>query len=625
MKRKLLAIVSFVLSLIMGVACLGGCNLVTTDGEKDMEQVVATVSIENGVEDKIYKQDLIIDYLNYGTYYVQYYGYTQAKTFKLILNSQINNKILVQNAMKELEADVDYEKNGEYQKWDVRRYLNEDNELHATYHVYESFNSMLDAFENDDDKNKFSDTIPDEVRTVPTSASSSSHDHDEDEMRETIEKGFDTNSTAKRREAFNGFVNFMKINNFLGDSFNGTDLTTTEYYAKNIKSERESELLENYNDWLKNKIRAEYTFEDLKTAFNSELEEQTKWSNADFVDALSNASAEEPVLYGVNGVYGYVYNLLLGVDSIQEERIEAIDVNLSVAEKEVLRKDILSTTLVKDLRTSWIESGYDFDYDSKKFTGKYTFTENSENSLAYQGNVTLLNPDKDEEETAEYKANANVMGLNEFIECMDMYMTTGKFEKGSASVIENTSDYSLSQSVFKGATYNNVAEYTAKINELLFAFSTDSGSLNTYKGYVIKPEVDGSNSEEYVSTFATAGRELISKGGQSYVVVASDYGYHIMFFSQTFRAGTSTSDNLVDYLNKEYGERDWEQYYNDMLNEYDDWEDTDNYMYVLLNTLSSVKVTNAINRNEKAIVNKYTYEKQGCVQKFEKAYSDLIK
>ena len=48
----------------MSVACLGGCNLITTDTDKDMQQVVATVSIENGVKHNVYKQDIIVDYLN---------------------------------------------------------------------------------------------------------------------------------------------------------------------------------------------------------------------------------------------------------------------------------------------------------------------------------------------------------------------------------------------------------------------------------------------------------------------------------------------------------------------------------------------------------------------------------
>ena len=100
MKKKLIAIASFIMSLVMSVACLGGCNLITTDVNKDMKQVVATVSIENGVKDNVYKQDIIVDYLNYGYYYVEYQQYSMEDTINLIVKSRTNTLILVQNAMQ---------------------------------------------------------------------------------------------------------------------------------------------------------------------------------------------------------------------------------------------------------------------------------------------------------------------------------------------------------------------------------------------------------------------------------------------------------------------------------------------------------------------------------------------
>jgi hypothetical protein len=81
-----------------------------------------------------------------------------------------------------------------------------------------------------------------------------------------------------------------------------------------------------------------------------------------------------------------------------------------------------------------------------------------------------------------------------------------------------------------------VEEYDAKINELLFAFSTDPGSLNTFKGYAVKPIPEGTDPEEYVQEFADGARELLEMGGTSYIIVATDNGYHIMFFSEVFNA-----------------------------------------------------------------------------------------
>lgn len=636
MKKKLIAFVSLIMSLLIGLCGLGGCKLITTDSNKDMQQVVATVSIDKSVKDTVYKQDLIVDYLNYGYYYVQYYGYTQASTFQLILDNKINTRILVQNSMKEMDADAQFDKNEKFGKWDARRYLSGEEEIEATYNTYKIFNDLLDDFEETDAKELLSDAFAGEVRTVPTDAAEE-HEHlTTPEMEEYIAKGFDTNSTPKRREAFNRLINFLKINNLLGSQYKNNDITTTEYFIKNNVLERENIVVEKYRTHQVTQLRQQYTFADLDAEFKKNLANQKEWDNNDFVDALTNASVKEPVLYGANGTYGYVYNLLLGVDEIQSERIKNIDKNLSNLQKEQLRNEILKTTRVKDLRESWIVSGYDFDFANKNFTGDYTFAKDYANSLKFQGQVTLLNPSEndatkpEEGVDAEYSAKADVFGLDEFISCMNAYMCSGNFAvNGSSSITDNTSDYS-GNSVYGAATYNvNVAEYTAKINELLFAFSTDSGSLNTYKGYVIKPEVDGADSEEYVETFATAGRELIAKGGQSYVIVASDYGYHVMFFSEKFSAGTTVAESLVDYMNLEFElsseYTSWEEYYNTMVEKFDDWHDDSNYLYMLLDAVSSTKINNAINKVERGVVNKYLYEQENCVVVYEKAYSDLLK
>jgi hypothetical protein len=98
MKKKLVAIASFILALIMSVSTIGGCKLIATDEDKDMQQVVATVSIQKGVSDKVIKQDLVMDYLNYGYYYVQYQGYTMQKAIELIVDSRVNTLILLQTA-----------------------------------------------------------------------------------------------------------------------------------------------------------------------------------------------------------------------------------------------------------------------------------------------------------------------------------------------------------------------------------------------------------------------------------------------------------------------------------------------------------------------------------------------
>lgn len=73
MKKRLVAILSIVLALVISTASFSGCNLVTTNSERDMEQTVATVQIsEKSSLDEIKKKDMIMAYLNYGFSYADY-------------------------------------------------------------------------------------------------------------------------------------------------------------------------------------------------------------------------------------------------------------------------------------------------------------------------------------------------------------------------------------------------------------------------------------------------------------------------------------------------------------------------------------------------------------------------
>ena len=52
MKKRFMGIITVILTLIMSLSCLVGCNIVTTDNERDMDQIVATVDINGKQEIK---------------------------------------------------------------------------------------------------------------------------------------------------------------------------------------------------------------------------------------------------------------------------------------------------------------------------------------------------------------------------------------------------------------------------------------------------------------------------------------------------------------------------------------------------------------------------------------------
>ena len=154
MKRFLVSIAALVLAIVMCFSTLAGCNLITVNNERNLNQVVATVQIEEDAPlDKIYKKDMALAFMNYGYMYVQYYGYTQAQTYQMILDSLVQSRVFVQYAMKAFDKGVapfaiTIEKEDENKGvWDVTKYLTAEEELEARYNTIKAMNDLIDSYE----------------------------------------------------------------------------------------------------------------------------------------------------------------------------------------------------------------------------------------------------------------------------------------------------------------------------------------------------------------------------------------------------------------------------------------------------------------------------------------------
>ncbi len=643
MKKRFLGIITVILALVMSVSCLVGCNIVTTDNERDMEQVVATVDI-NGKQ-AIKKRDLVSAYLSYGYAYVEQYGYSYEAAMDLVVDGLIQNRILVQSAMKGFEDEGKVE-NQNYDKNDPLRYLEQDDVNEALYHVYESFNSTIESFMDASEEDK-KDTYNGEIRTAPSATTSTSgHHHEHGDVEEGIAKGVDSNSTPERRAAYNSFIELLKTNGLLGDRYVQTgNAEDTTYFQSLYTSQLESKIIERWQEDLELKSRKSVTFEDLENAYIENLDEQKEWSNAEFIAALENVSATSPILYCGYGTYGFVYNLLLGVDEYQDAEIKAItkeDPNLSDVAYSEARNAILANTIVKDLRSSWIINGYDFDYNNKTFLNQYAVA--GDDSIPFGGEVKWVNGEgwnyeitvEDDKDVIEYYklvngveefdhdyipqyavTSVNSYTLNDFIDFMDDYVF------GASALVAGATNKDVYKSVTCDADINN---YNEKIQELIYAYSTDGGSLNNDKGYLVKPEVDGSNQEQYTETFAIAARDLVKAGKNGYTIVASDYGYHVIFYATKYDKDDFVSyATLTDYLNSvDPSVTDWEAYYEEMVEDWHD-ADSDTFLYVLASGLADVKVENdqadAVNK----LVYKYRYgENKDSVKVYKNVYADLI-
>ena len=174
MRKPFVALASLILSLVLSLSFLGGCNLVTVDSERDMNQIVATVKIDASADaDEIKKKDIVMSYINYGYMYEYNYGYSREKVINLILNQLITTRVYVQNAIIKFDADEDIYKgnivDAQKGKWDMDRYLTEEELIDVEYLTVKDMNDLIKNYvENDGEK--VNDTLIETVRTVPTNA-----------------------------------------------------------------------------------------------------------------------------------------------------------------------------------------------------------------------------------------------------------------------------------------------------------------------------------------------------------------------------------------------------------------------------------------------------------------------
>lgn len=623
MKKRLVKFATLIIALLLGFSALAGCKLTYTDNAKDMAQVVAEVNIGNEGQKtyKIYKKDLVLAYLSYGYMYTYYYGYTAKQTYNTLLDSLVGTRVMVQYIMKDCEDNSDI-KDSSKEKWDIERYITADEKVEAKYNAILSINNSIDGYVTAGEKG-VTDTLADTVRTVPKDAKNA---EDPDltiaEMQAEIDKGiYDIAIGEKRHTAYNRFIRLFSNSGMLNDYKN--DILTTEYFKNMLVNQEEQMLMDRFGKDFQTEERNKITYETLSEKYAEMYAAQVKGYSAgtsDFEKALSSATKDKPVVYSPYSGYGYVYNLLLGVSEAQKADIEAIKSTDTTA-RATERKSILAATTAKDLRSTWILSGYDFEYDEAAKTGKFTgdYTANKDVSLAFQGEVSrLAEKDKEKNISAEYRIDSvKTFGLDEFIAFMEEYVYGSVQNKDVASSSDDTVNW------YKKVTHGRVDNYDDKINELLFAFSTDSGSLNTYKGYVVNPYPDADSTESFVSTFADAGRKLLTMGGSSYIVVASDYGYHIVFFSEALSANTGYA-TLDDYLNSlddtKGGFASWSEYLNDILSDWDKYEDSDFYLYKLASIFTDASTAYTNKQTEIVKAAKADKEK---VKIYSERYADL--
>jgi len=452
----------------------------------------------------------------------------------------------------------------------------------AVYTLKKSLNDSLDSWEKGYIKAESEEHNHEEARTLPTAVSTEKEDYYTNDYEVYTGRNtagscgeyerLDGSTPSTRQDAYNAFLANLQGYNMISSSGkveDTSDVTQLNYYYVELSSLLGQALINKYYDALAEEVTAKIDEDYAKAKYTEIYDAQMQKyaaSPSAFSTAMDGVSDSSFLLYGLEN-FGYVYNILIPFSTSQNIQYTAAKNNTENEQDDLynIRKSILNKVEGKDLRGSWISDHEHANYSYEK-DGKYYFFENHltestkyekltqyAGTYAYNGTV--------EEVDGELKATPNPISIDTFIATMEAHINatvgstvamqdsawTSSYEKDSDDTVYTDKKGKVDYSKFmyyKGTTdlgavsakdyFNedsNVYKAISAVNELMFAYSTDPGCLNTYYGYSVSPY--GTN---FVKEFEYAAQEAVKGGVGTYVVCATDYGWHIVYASYVFSA-----------------------------------------------------------------------------------------
>ena len=199
-------------------------------------------------------------------------------------------------------------------------------------------------------------------------------------------------------------------------------------------------------------------------------------------------------------------------------------------------------------------------------------------------------------------------------EVNDVYYTVDNFYKVDNAEDETKLDYGKFLYAYGGisavresdiqathaALYNkdsNLYKVLSAVNELQYAYTTDTGVLSNYVGY----SVDAADTN-YIKEFEYAAQKAIFEmGAGGFAVCAGDYGWHLIYVTYAFDSDAVTYDNL-DWTNIDKDEDSFEKLFYEFIKE--------------------KKISDITSARQNEILTQFNIDK--TVTKYQKAYQDLL-
>ncbi len=514
----------------------------------------------------------------------------------------------------------------------------------AVYTLKKSLNDSLDSLESNYIKAESEEHNHGDTRTLPSGVETQEEDYYDTNYevytgRNVIGENnsyerVDGSTTSTRQKAYNAFLANLQGYNLVGadDSEDPSLITNLSYYYVELSSVLGQSLLTKYYESMEDTITESLTADYVAGKYQELYESQErKYASAHsaFATAMDSVSDDSFLLYGLEG-FGYVYNILLPFSKSQEIEYARAKNNKTYSQDDLynIRKNILEKVKGKDQRGSWFSEHDHANYAYEVSEGVYKFfeeqTTDKENSKyaplkQYAGNYAY-NGTVEKEEDGHFHTTPNEISIDEFIDIFNTEINTAvgsDVASGSKFDNYNATTYMKADSKTEVDDYSKFMYYTGKtnievsradyfnedsdiykaisaVNELMFAYSTDTGCLNKYFGYSVSPYTTN-----FVKEFEYAAQYVVSQGAGSYAVCATDYGWHIVYASFVYDG-------------------------NDVYGGYNEAEvETDGtFSQMFYDYIKESAITNFSTGEQNRVLNSYNNSKS--VTRFQDRYQDLL-
>lgn len=602
MKKKIVALVAV---LAMCLSMFLGCNLISKNEERDLNQVVATVG-----EIQIRKKELRDSFLTSGYQYMQN-GMSQEEAVDTTLDLMIKREVMVQKAIAEMStadektikslsldentSDSESIKQDKKRIIEVIKGISQQKIDEIEWQIWQSKYEMLQDYEKD----YLTKATTEEKKTM---------------SKETYD---DDRAVRTNPNADSDVVNIGKIPNYAAKDANGNYIDTVqgaayEELARKIKSSYsqtldefnynvlrtylESELINAYSDKLIGDYLIDYVdadgnatdklWKEVEKLANETIEAQRESYRLDsslYANALSSDSGSLPIAVGQAG-YAQVKQILIQFDDQTASKLKSLqtDDNKDKEAYEKARLELAKELKLVDQRQKKIlNTNYDSNYlatDKVDENGKPSATGTWRSDDWYTSD--------------EYKQGYNDRYLPGYADAFPNWVSSA----GSASDFAELKNAIIAElnaivdakpaaNVNKGMT----VEADAFV-DLIYKYNEDPGMMKEYANYVITPGNKVGETGQWVAEFDEAARRAVEQfknagagatASDRIEIAVSDYGIHIIYVTAVYddtaavinpvlKEEINTKNTSAYYIREQLLANKEGTFFNDFVNKYYD-------------------------------------------------------